>query len=227
MYQLQVEVIVVCFQFVFSCEFVSMSPQGAQHHLGRADRLDICLLIPVLRFLKQCGLDPDEGGIHEIEDGSEEANRIAEESAKQAHIKNAIMAGLYFGADKTGKPKKLAQVLEEKRQARMTPVSSKPGGAGGDADGLTGGLLKALRLHVFAKDLSHALAEYKQLPQTNPAVLFAQALCLLATGGASRFKFSGVSHCKFSMIVGRGSEIFECSVMLRVRDTSTMAAVFV
>lgn len=46
-------------------------------------------------------------------------------------------------------------------------------------------LLKGLRLHVFAKDFPHALLEYKALPQTNPAVMFAQGLCLLATGGAT------------------------------------------
>ena len=44
---------------------------------------------------------------------------MAEEVAKSAHIKNAIMAGMYFGQDNSGKAKKLDQVLEEKRKARV------------------------------------------------------------------------------------------------------------
>ena len=41
--------------------------QGIVHHLGRAERLDMCLLIPVLRFQESFGLDRDSVVMNEDE----------------------------------------------------------------------------------------------------------------------------------------------------------------
>jgi hypothetical protein len=115
--------------------------RGIQHHLGKGDHLDICLLIPVLRFQRQFGIDSEDTGIVEVDPFSEEVLRAAEEAAKAAHIKNAIMAGLYFGQDASGKAKKLEDVLEEKKKSRIRPTvqlgSKLSSGGGGQSDVLT------------------------------------------------------------------------------------------
>jgi hypothetical protein len=41
--------------------------QGILHHLGRTDRLDICLLIPVLRFQQTFGVDTDVVAVTDLE----------------------------------------------------------------------------------------------------------------------------------------------------------------
>ena len=113
--------------------------QGIQRHLGKGERLDICLLIPVLRFQRQFGLDPDEEYTEPPTADSEEGRKIAEEAAKRAHVQKAIMAGMYFGTDKSGKARKLDDVLADKRKARegLVKPTTVQSAASTSSDGLT------------------------------------------------------------------------------------------
>jgi hypothetical protein len=88
------------------------------HHLGRTDRVDICQLIPVLRFQQSFGLDTEVTVLDEAA-LKEQAAVEAKEEAKRRHVAHALMATMFFGADKQGRAKSLDQARRERRNAAV------------------------------------------------------------------------------------------------------------